>query len=115
MVYLSLNKHNAYWVWLALAKDSRWIIGCAIGERDAATADELWHDWPPIYRQQAVVYTDRLPAYTAVLPSKRHRHCRKRDGQTNHIERFNGTIRQCCARLGRTALSFSNGETILNP
>lgn len=101
------SKANDYWIWLAMDKDTRLILGCAIGKRDAATADELWHDLPPIYRQQAVVYTDRFPAYAAVLPSKRHRSCTKRDGQTNHIERFNDTLRQRCARLVRKALSFS--------
>ncbi|MCC7448785.1 MAG: hypothetical protein IT324_15305 [Anaerolineae bacterium] len=80
---------------------------CYREARCAATADELWHDLPPVYRQQAVIYTDRFPAYAAVLPSKRHRPCSKHDGQTNHIERFNGTIRHRCARLVRKALSFS--------
>jgi IS1 family transposase len=101
------SKRNAYWIGLAMDKDTRLIIGWAIGKRDAATADELWHALPPVYRQQAVVYTDRFPAYAAVLPSKRHRPCSKRDGQTNHMERFNGTLRHRCARLVRKALSFA--------
>jgi insertion element IS1 protein InsB len=92
------HKRNEAWVWLAQDRHSRLIIGCAIGPRDTQTADELWHDLPPAYRQRAVLYTDELPAYAAVLPSKRHRPCKKGSGQTNHLERLNATLRQRCAR-----------------
>src|SRR6266498_204686 len=46
-------------------------------------------------------------AYAAILPSKRHRAVGKESGQTNHIERFNNTLRQRCSRLVRKTLSFS--------
>ena len=46
-------------------------------------------------------------AYAAILPSKRHRPVGKESGQTNHIERFNNTLRQRCSRLVRKTLSFS--------
>lgn len=46
-------------------------------------------------------------AYTTVLPSKRHRPVNKGSGETNHIERFNNTLRQRCSSLVRKTLSFS--------
>jgi insertion element IS1 protein InsB len=79
----------------------------AIGSRTKATARKLWASLPPVYRQCAVCYTDFWQAYTAILPSKRHRAMGKDSGQTNHIERFNNTLRQRCSRLVRKTLSFS--------
>lgn len=42
-----------------------------------------------------------------VLPSKCHRAVGKESGETNHIERYNNTLRQRCSRLVRKTLSFS--------
>jgi hypothetical protein len=54
-----------------------------------------------------VCYTDFWEAYTQVLPNKRHRVVGKDSGKTNHIERFNNTLRQWVGRLIRKTLSFS--------
>jgi len=47
-------------------------------------------------------------AYKKVLPSKRHKAVGKETGLTNHIKRFNNTLRQRMSRLVRKTLSFSN-------
>ena len=83
------------------------IVGMAIGARDKATALQLWESLPPVYRQCAVCYTDFWKSYEAVLPSKRHRQGGKSSGKTNHIERFNNTLRQRISRLVRQTLAFS--------
>jgi IS1 family transposase len=62
---------------------------------------------PGVYRQCAVAYTDFWAAYAVVLPSKRHRARGKETGKTNHLERFNNTLRQRVSRLVRKTLSFS--------
>ncbi|MBD2006912.1 MULTISPECIES: IS1 family transposase, partial [Cyanophyceae] len=62
---------------------------------------------PSIYRQCAVCYTDYWAAYEQVIPSKRHKAVGKNSGLTNHIERFNNTMRQRISRLVRKTLSFS--------
>ena len=43
-------------------------------------------------------------AYSEVLPSKQHQAVGKEMGETNHIERFNNTLRQRVSRLGRKIL-----------
>jgi insertion element IS1 protein InsB len=88
-------------------RETREIVGMAIGARTKMTAQKLWASLPPVYRQCAVCYTDFWDAYAAILPSKRHRAVGKESGQTNHIERFNNTLRQRCSRLVRKTLSFS--------
>ncbi|MCI5168362.1 MAG: IS1 family transposase, partial [Candidatus Electrothrix sp. GM3_4] len=46
-------------------------------------------------------------AYKTVIPVKRHKAVGKETGLTNHIERFNNTMRQRISRLVRDTLSFS--------
>jgi insertion element IS1 protein InsB len=67
------SKAEQAWLWLALDVETRLIVGCAIGPRDRATAEDLWYSRPPDYRQQAVCFTDFYQVYARVLPSKRHK------------------------------------------
>jgi insertion element IS1 protein InsB len=53
--------------------DTRLIVGCAIGPRGKATAEDLWYPLPPEYRQWAVCFTDFYKVYASVPPSKRHK------------------------------------------
>ena len=101
------NRDNKQWVWLAIDRDTREIVGVQVGDRNRESAKALWKSLPPVYRQCAVSYTDFWSAYETVLPSKRHRPVGKGSGQTNYIERFNGTLRQRVSRLVRKTLSFS--------
>jgi len=95
------NKRRKQWIWLALNRETREIFGMAVGSRMKTTARKLWASLPGVYRECAVCSTDVWEAYAAVLPSKPHRPVGKERGQTNHIERFNNTLRQRCSRLVR--------------
>jgi IS1 family transposase len=95
------------WIWLAQDEDTREIVGCAIADRSAETAQELWDSLPPIYRQCAIIHTDFWEAYAKVLPSKRYKAAGKETGKTCYIERLNNTFRQRISRLVRKTLSFS--------
>jgi len=101
------KKSNKQWIWLAIDQETGEIVGVAIGARDKATARQLWESLPGVYRQCAVCYTDFWKSYESVLPSKRHRQVGKSSGKTNHIERFNNTLRQRISRLVRHTLAFS--------
>jgi IS1 family transposase len=52
------NKGNKQWVWLALDRETREIVGVCVGKRDRTDAQVLWDSLPLIYRQCAVSYTD---------------------------------------------------------
>jgi IS1 family transposase/transposase-like protein len=101
------SKKHKFYVWLAIDRFTREIIGCYIGDRTRQSAKKLWESLPGVYRQCAVAYTDFWKAYETVIPNKRHRAVGKETGQTNHIERFNNTLRQRVSRLVRKSLSFS--------
>jgi IS1 family transposase len=102
------NKASKSWIGLALDVASRQIVGYTVGQRDQGEALRLWQSLPPVYRQGAVCYTDNWKAYRGSLPKTRHRIVGKNTGKTNHIERFNNTLRQIISRLGRKTLAFSN-------
>ena len=102
------NQASQSWIWLALDVASRQLVGYAVDQRDQREALRLWQSLPPVYRQCAVCYTDNWKAYPGVLPKTRPRIVGKNTGKTNHLERFNNTLRQRISRLGRKTLVFSN-------
>lgn len=63
------------------------------------------HPAAPPYRQGPLC-TDHLESDHNVLPTTQHRATYSK-GTTNHIERFNNTLRQRLGRLVRKVLSFS--------
>ncbi|MDD2725503.1 MAG: IS1 family transposase [Methylovulum sp.] len=101
------NKGNKQWVWLALDRKTRAIIGVHVGDRSRAGAQALWDSLPEAYRESAVCYTDYWEAYRLVFPEDRHVAAGKDSGFTNHIERFNNTLRHRVSRLVRDSLAFS--------
>ena len=66
---------------------------------------------PHSYRQ-ATVYTDVWRAYGNVIPDEPHQAAGKGTGLTNHVERFNTTLRQRLARFVRKTLSFSKSDAM---
>jgi IS1 family transposase/transposase-like protein len=101
------NKSNKQWIWLALDVKTREIVGVYVGDRSREGAKGLWASWPSVDRQCALVCTDFWESYETVIPAQRHRQVGKDSGKTNHIERFNHTLRQRVSRLVRQTLSFS--------
>ena len=101
------KKRDRWWVWVALDKDTRQVVAMVAGDRSVFTAQCLWDALPDEYRDEAVVATDFLAAYRAVVPADRHAVAGKDAGLTAHGERFWCTLRQRCARFVRKTLSFS--------
>jgi insertion element IS1 protein InsB len=86
---------------------TRQVIAFHVGDRSRRSAKQLWAKIPQAYRQHAMFYTDQYVVYTGVIPVAQHRAIRKLARKTNHIERFNNTLRQRVCRLVRETLSFS--------
>ena len=106
------KKANDTWIWLALARLTRQVIGGAVGPRTTETARRLWDSIPNQYRGGRW-YTDFLQQYVSVVPFGQHVAVGKESGLTAHIERFNNTLRQRLARLVRKTLSFSKSLLML--
>ena len=101
------KKANRYWVWIARDASTRQVIAFHVGDRSQDSAEQLWANLPARYREQAMFYTDQYAVYKGVIPPARHRAISKLARKTNHVERFNCTLRQRVSRLVRATLSFS--------
>ncbi len=82
-----------------------------MGGRGEADAKILFDKVPTIFHEKATFFTDfwqsGLPPSYNLLDPEKHISAGKEKGYTNHIERFNGTLRQRCSRLVRETLAFS--------
>ena len=98
---------NKQWIWIAMDARTRQVIAFDVGDRSRDSAKQLWAKIPLGSREQATFQTDQYDAYTGVIPAERHKAITKHARKTNHIERFNNTLRQRVSRLVRETLSFS--------
>jgi len=100
------RRQNKKWVWIALCRRTRQVVAFVVGDRSEKTCRLLWQAVPREYRQ-ATLYSDFWQAYHKVLPDEQHEAVGKQSGQTNHVERWNNTLRQRVGRFVRKTLSFS--------
>ena len=106
------KKANKQWIWIAMDAKERQIIAFHVGDQIGESGKALWANIPLVYREQATFHTDRYDVYKGVIPAEQHRAITKQARKTNHIERFNNTLRQRVSRLVRETLSFS--KTLVN-
>jgi insertion element IS1 protein InsB len=102
-------RKNKRWIWIVLCRRTRQIVAFVIGDRSARTCQKLWKRIPRTYRS-CHSYSDFWEAYEKVFPEETHRSVGKESGQTNHVERWNCTLRQKVARFVRKTLSFSKAD-----
>ena len=100
---------NKQWLWTALCRRTRQIVAFVIGDHSARTCAKLWRKIPEGYKQ-CHTFSDFWKAYAQVFPQETHRSVGKDSGETNHMERWNNTLRQRQARYVRKTLSFSKSE-----
>jgi len=101
------KKANKPWMWIAMDAKTRQIIAFHVRDRRGESGKALWANMPIVYREQAMFHTDQYDVYKGVIPAEQHRAITKKARKTNHIERFNNTLRQRVSRLVRETLSFS--------
>ncbi len=104
-----LKKVNKRWVWIALCRRTRQIVAYFIGDRSEKSCRELWKRIPESYKK-CCSYSDFWDTYQKVFSSETHQSVGKESGETNHVERWNCTLRQRIARFVRKTLSFSKSD-----
>ena len=100
------SKVMTLWLWVALCRRTRQIVAWTLGDRSLQSACDLRAALPKGYRGRAT-RSDYWEAYAAAFPVQTHRCCGKHEGETNHVERWFGTLRARVSRLVRKAYSFS--------
>ena len=103
------RKKQKRWLWIALCRRTRQVVAFAIGDRSERTCRRLFRGIPQGYRRCAS-YSDFWSAYAKVFQRRQHQSVGKQTGQTAHVERWNGTLRQRLGRYVRRTLSFSKTD-----
>ena len=97
------SKTQECWLWVALCRRTRQIVAYTIGDRSQDGALSLREQVPQDYRRRAT-RSDFWLAYESAFPPRTHRFCGKAEGETNHAERWFGTLRSRLGRLVRPGL-----------
>ena len=108
------TRGNPVWIWVALCRRTRQIVGFWIGGRTEADCQNLFNEIAEPYKFCKSV-SDGLVVYANVFGANRHKTLIKKTGETNHVERFFGTMRSRMSRCVRRALSFSKSLVSLRP
>ena len=96
------NKKRRRWLWMAICRDTKRILGFCTGGRGAKTLEKLYNCISPIRCER--YYTDRHAPFYKVLPREKHRNY---PNQTNTIEGINSAIRHYLARFRRRSKCYS--------
>ncbi len=104
-----LKKTEKRWLWTAMCRRTRQMVAYVIGDRSEVTCQKLWQAIPLRYKHPQT-YSDFWDAYANVFPKETHHSVGKDSGETDHMERWNNTLRQWNARYVRKTLSFSKSD-----
>ncbi len=103
-----LSKAQTLWLWVALCRRTRQIVAWTLGDRSLQSAADRRAALPKGYRGRAT----RSAYWNALRRGIPGKHA----GETCHVERWLGALRQRAGRLARRTLSFSKcAENHLDP
>ncbi len=100
------KKGQVFYIWLVIHRATRQVIVFHVGDRSRQSARALWKKLPGAVQTYGLLHTDDWQSYKTVIPRGQHLYAKQKK-DTNHMERFNCTLRQRCCRLVRETLSFS--------
>lgn len=102
------SKKNKCWLWTAICRESKRILGFELGGRNKATLRKLFSKISPIVCEK--YHTDGHAPYKDVLPENKH--STKYRG-TNTIEGIYSSIRHFSARFRRKSKCYSKSEAMV--
>lgn len=93
-------KRRYRYLWLAISRLSRQVIGFYLGDRSTQSLIRLWFSLPADYRRK-LVYSDFYEAYAKWFAFWQHRPCDKGSGKTSVVEGLNNKWRNRISGLVR--------------
>ena len=105
---------------MGVSRQTRQVLGVALGDRSDETLVQAWAQVPPDY-QGRPVYTDHWGAYARLLPQEQHHPCDKGSGLTSVVESLNtkwrqrqsGLVRRSCGVHPKMATDLSERFLLL--
>jgi IS1 family transposase len=94
------RKRRYCYLWVAVSRVTRQVLGFVIGDRSEKSLWQLWFSLPGDYRRK-LVYSDFYEAYAAFFRSWQHRPCAKGSGKTSLVEGLNNKWRNRVSGLVR--------------
>lgn len=103
------SKQNVFWIWIAICRVTKLILGVVIGDRSTKTGKKLYQEIKDIPTNQYC--TDYWKPYSNFLPPPKHTQSKK---ETYTIEGFNSLFRHYLARLKRKTKCYSKSKYMLD-
>ena len=94
------SKRRYRYLWLAVSRLTRQVIGFHIGDRSTKSLARLWFCVPAAYRRK-LVYSDFYEAYAQWFAPWQYRPCDKGSGKTSVVEGLNNKWRNRVSGLVR--------------
>jgi len=99
------SKVNKAWLWTAICRRTKQIVGWSLGKRNQQSANQFFRNISKNYTH-CQTKSDMWHCYKC-LPKKNHELCEKGSAETNIVEGINNVFRQKLARFVRKTCSFS--------
>ena len=96
-------------LWTALGRRTRQSVAFVLGDPSARTCRQLGRRIPPADKRGRS-FSELWESYRQVFPRKTPRRVGKGNGEINHMERWNNTLRQRKARSVRRTLAFAKSD-----
>ena len=103
------NKKKRCWIWLAICRFTKLVIGFVTGTRGKKTGKKLYDKIKDL--DTKMYYTDYWKPYEKFLPKEKHIQSKK---ETYTVEGYNASFRDDLRRLTRKTRAYSKSQDMLN-
>jgi insertion element IS1 protein InsB len=104
------NKATKCWIWLAICKAIKLILGFVTGSRGKKTCGMFYEKISKFTNSNTVFYTDWCEAYLSSIPKDQHKQGKD---QTYTIEGYDSNFRDDLQRLTRRTKAYSKSQEYL--
>ena len=104
---ICVRKSPSLWLWLAISRQTRVVLGFVLADRSEAAFDRLRNEEVPPAYWELPSFSDGWEAYRKMLSPELHTLCDKGSGKTSIVEALNTKWRQRQSGLVRRSCGVS--------